>query len=142
DTGQVKIQQRLLGGYTVAVPAFQRVVRVQQFSFQFGKSLLPMVFRRLVVGTPHSPSHVDGAQQGPVSRGRLPDSGFVEVDAGPGRNEVREIVDVVGRLQREGRQPGAGPEGVVDVVHLLLPVDDVATGFDTRIKRIGMFSAR
>src|SRR3989304_7365526 len=95
DTGQVEIQQRLLGGNAVAVKALELVVRIQQFRFQFGKALLPMVFRRFVVGTPHSASPVGGAQQGPVSRGRLPDPGFVEVDAGPRRNETGEIVDVV-----------------------------------------------
>src|SRR6185369_12404443 len=128
DAIQVQFAKRFRRRYAVAVPALELVVGVQQVLFQLGEALLPVVFGRLVVGTPHAPSHVDGAQQRAVARGRLPQFRFVEFEAGPGRHELREVVDVIGGLEREGREPGAHAEGVVDVVHLFLPVDDVAAG--------------
>ena len=41
---------------------------------------------------------------------------------GGGRDEGRQIVDVIGRLQGKGGQTGAHAEGVVDVMHAFLPV--------------------
>ncbi len=58
------------------------------------------------------------------------------------RDERRIVVDVIGRLQRKRRQAGAHAERVVDVVHLLLPVDDLAARFDGRVIGIRIFAAR
>ena len=84
-----------------------------------------MIFRGLFVLAPHAAADVVGADEVPVPPGQVR-QGFIQIEPGTRRDQRGQIVDVERRLVREGRQSGAHPVAVVDVVHLLLPVHDLA----------------
>ena len=92
-----------------------------------------LVGRGLLVFSPHASSDVIGSDEGPDPLKTFPKFVFRHVHAGGQRDEIRDIVDVIGNLSAklapEGRDEAAKSDGVIDVMHRLIPIGDGTGGF-------------